>query len=207
MATDFILVRHGQSLWNDKGRCQGTVIHPPLNEIGREQAHIAGSDLASDPLVKPSAIYASNQTRALETARIVGASLGLPSVLIDPRLSEMEQGTWQGMLYKDIKKKWGDLYRQLYDAPFETTPPGGETMAMVATRVFAALDDIASFHPDSQIVIVSHEIPLALIRCAAYGSSLRDMWSFAPHNCQPSRVLWPLKHPLEIPGPDAAEAA
>jgi probable phosphoglycerate mutase len=119
----------------------------------------------------------------------------------------MEQGLWQGILYSDIKKKWGDLYRQLYEAPFETTPPGGETMAMIARRVFAALDDIARFHPDSQIVIVSHEIPLALIRCAAYGNSLHDMWTFAPHNCQPSRVLWPLNHPVEIPDPGTAAAA
>ncbi len=203
MAADLILVRHGKSVWNDEGRCQGTVIAPPLNESGREQARIAAVDLAGDPLVRPAAIYASNQSRAMQTAQIVGAALGLPVVLIEPRLREMDQGQWQGILYSDIKEQWGDLYRRIYKAPFETTPPGGETMAEIAQRVFAALDDIARFHPNEQIVIVSHEIPLALIRCAAYGSSLHDLWNFAPHNCQPSRVLWPLNHPISIPNPDS----
>lgn len=41
------LVRHGQSTWNVEHRVQGQTMHPPLTELGREQADLARETLRS----------------------------------------------------------------------------------------------------------------------------------------------------------------
>lgn len=201
MFADLVLIRHARSVWNDEGRCQGTIIEPPLNANGRVQAQIAAGELCAAK-VDAEVIYSSDQRRALETAEIIAARLELP-IRTDIRLREFDQGVWQGMMYPDIKAQYGNLYRRMYEAPFEMRPPSGETMAQAARRVFAALDDIANLHLSRRVIVVSHEIPIAIVRCAAYTTDLTRMWDFTPHNCQPSRVLWPIPHPIVIPEPDA----
>jgi broad specificity phosphatase PhoE len=200
MFSDLILIRHARSTWNDEGRCQGTTVEPPLNPKGKLQAQIAAGEFYAAK-IDARAIYSSDQRRAVETAEAIGARLGLP-VLTDVRLREMEQGAWQGMMYPDIKAQYGELYRRMYDTPWDMCPPGGETMEQVTRRVFAALDDIASRHINQRVLVVSHEIPIAIVRCAAYGPDLTRMWDFTPHNCQPSRVIWPLARSVSIPGAD-----
>ncbi len=200
MTVELILFRHGQSVWNDAGLCQGAALEPPLSPAGRAQAAFAARALAArrEPV---NALYSSDQARALETARFLSQAVGDLPVRPEPRLRELHQGDWQGLPFSEIRARFGDLYRRLYEAPFEVLPPGGETMAAAARRVFSALDDIAAAHPAGRVIIVSHEIPLALVRAAAYGADLARLWDFAPRNCEPSRVLWPLPHSVTIPAP------
>lgn len=197
MPADIILIRHGRSTWNDEGRCQGNVIDPPLNFKGRLQAQIAAGEFEAAK-ADAQCIYSSDQRRALETAETIASRLNIP-VYTDVRLREMGQGQWQGLLYPEIIAKWGDLYKALYDTPFDMCPPGGETMGDVARRVFAAMDDIAVRHSGRRVILVSHEMPIAIARCAAYSGDLQRVWDFGPHNCEPSRILWPLRHPVVIP--------
>src|SRR5690242_8696605 len=91
MAT-LLLVRHGETDWNAEGRLQGQTDRP-LNEYGRRQARELAERLAGDGVV---AIYASDLSRAKETAEIVGGRLGLP-VVVDPDLRERNWGTWEGL--------------------------------------------------------------------------------------------------------------
>ena len=77
-------VRHGQSTWNVLDRLQGHELSPPLTDLGREQAQHAAETLADHGIVR---LLSSPATRALETARIIGAHLGL-EVEVDPMLLE-----------------------------------------------------------------------------------------------------------------------
>ena len=45
MARSLLLLRHGQSTWNDEGRWQGQA-DPPLSALGSAQASEAASRLA-----------------------------------------------------------------------------------------------------------------------------------------------------------------
>jgi broad specificity phosphatase PhoE len=67
-------VRHGQSTWNVLDRLQGHELSPPLTDLGREQAHDAAEALADRGVVR---LLSSPATRALETAEIIAARLGL----------------------------------------------------------------------------------------------------------------------------------
>lgn len=77
-------VRHGQSTWNVIDRMQGHAAHPPLTELGREQAAKAAANLAGRGVT---AILTSPAVRASETADIIAAHLGL-DVTVEPMLME-----------------------------------------------------------------------------------------------------------------------
>jgi broad specificity phosphatase PhoE len=142
--------------------------------------------------VAPSAIYSSDQIRAVETALIVRAALGEIPLLLDARLREMDQGVWEGMLYSQIEAEYGEPFRRFRIAPFEVTPPGGESMAEMVRRTFAALDSIAARHPQGTVLVVSHEFPVAAAACAGAGFPITRLLETTPGNCHWLTVRWPL---------------
>ena len=68
--TQMLVVRHGQSTWNEQKRWQGQA-DPPLSEFGREQA-----GEASKTIGQVDAIISSPQLRAAETAAIISSAIG-----------------------------------------------------------------------------------------------------------------------------------
>ena len=70
---ELYLVRHGQSAKNANPSTH--MVEPPLTELGERQARRAGDALADKEIVK---LYCSPMLRALQTARLVAAPLGLP---------------------------------------------------------------------------------------------------------------------------------
>lgn len=198
MGTRLILVRHGRSAWNEAKRCQGSAIEPRLTRLGRRQAVTAGRQLRRAQ-VSPSAIYSSDQIRAVETAYIIRAALGEMPLYLDARLREMNQGVWEGMLYRDIRAEYGDLYRQFCESPFKATAPDGETAAQLVERTFEMMDSIATRHPNQTVLVVSHEFPLAVVACAAEGAPLTQVWDYSPGNCQWLTVGWPLGRRVAMP--------
>ena len=82
-----ILVRHGQSAWNviyAKTRVDPDLPDPGLTDEGRRQAAFAAERLRAHA---PRRILASPYTRALETAAIIAAALGL-GVEVEPLVRE-----------------------------------------------------------------------------------------------------------------------
>lgn len=186
MTATLLLIRHGETDWNVEGRYQGQA-GPGLNARGREQAHELAGLLATQPV---DMIYSSDLPRSMETALIIGESLNLP-VRSDPRLRELHQGAWQEMLYLDIKQQYEDKLQAFRRAPLIYSPPGGETLEQVTRRVLEALDDIAAQHPDQQIVVVTHKLPMAIVRCLLAGEGPARVWDALPSNAQIVQVSWP----------------
>ncbi len=142
--TRILVVRHGQSEWNADGRWQGQE-NPPLTELGRRQAHHAAQAVGA-----VDAIYASPLDRAATTALIVSEATGVGPVVLVEGLMERHAGEWQGLTRDQIEQAWPGYL----DAG--RRPPGWEDDDLVESRVMAALDDIASEHPDSHVLAVAH---------------------------------------------------
>lgn len=160
-AVRLILIRHGETDWNVEGRYQGQA-DPPLNARGEVQAQALAERLTADG-VRPVGIYASPLRRAWRTAEVLAQRLGVP-LWAEPRLQEIHLGAWQGVLAKDIARRWPDLFQRWQTEPWAVRPPGGETMAEVQARVHAAVDDILSRHPGQTVALVAHRLPLLLIK-------------------------------------------
>lgn len=164
LMTYLILIRHGETDWNVDGRYQGQA-DPPLNAKGLAQAYRLAEELAG---VELRVLYTSPLRRALQTARILAETLDLP-LHQEPRLMEIHQGDWQGRLRADIAARYPDLFRRWETEPWAVTPPGGEHLAQVQARVYAAVDDFLARHRSQRIGLVIHRIPIALIKVRYQG--------------------------------------
>jgi probable phosphoglycerate mutase len=111
----------------------------------------------------------SELSRAVQTAEIAAAMLGLP-VRVRERLHEFPAGDFLGRPYEHgffdaMVTSWlrGDL---------EAGVPGGETGRQTAERVLAVLDDVADEFRGETVLVVSHGgVILALWGAIAPGSS------------------------------------
>jgi broad specificity phosphatase PhoE len=182
--TTILLVRHGETDWNRDGRVQGQS-DPPLNELGREQAHELAASVAGEQV---DAVYASDLQRARQTAEILAAELGLP-VVVDADLRELDFGQWEGHtidelteLYPDAVERWqtGD------EMPWE----GGETREEMAARIRAAVRRLAAMHAGGRILLIAHGGPVRVLLMDAEGLAFpeqrREFRRIA--NCDLSRI-------------------
>jgi 2,3-bisphosphoglycerate-dependent phosphoglycerate mutase len=183
--TQLVLIRHGQTRWNREGRWQGQA-DPPLNAFGRRQAHRAAQALRGIGLDH---LYSSDLCRALETAHIIGAELGL-AVIPEPRLREVNLGRWQGMLSADIEAHYPDEFRRWHTSPLTTRPPDGEDLHTLAARVLEAISEIALRHPDQRVVLVAHELPIAIVLAHAWGVELAQLRALIPATGAWQEVAW-----------------
>jgi broad specificity phosphatase PhoE len=183
----FWLVRHGQTDWNLTGRWQGQAPYAPgLNGVGHAQA-LAVRDQLKDMLF--SAIYSSDLLRARQTADLIAEALGL-TVILEPRLREINLGIWEGMLSDEIEAKYPHELAERALNPFNTRAPKGESPREVAERVLTALDEIANKQGDEPALIVAHGVSLAVIICHANGFPIEDVYQHIPLNAQPYYVQW-----------------
>jgi broad specificity phosphatase PhoE len=90
-----------------------------------------------------------------------------------------------------IKAHYKDLWRERTMDPADFSPPGGESVAEVARRVQAAMNDIAHLHSTGHIIIVSHGLALATIICKIRGKPVGKAYEFIPENGKPTWVEWP----------------
>ena len=164
--TRLLLIRHGETDWNVEGRYQGQA-DPPLNERGLAQARALAERLKREG-IRPAAIYSSPLRRAWQTAQIIAEAVGAP-LFAEPRLKEICLGEWEGVLTPEIMRRWPETFRDWEERPWETRPPGGETIAEVQKRVYAAVDDILARHPNDTVAIVAHRLPLALLKIRYQG--------------------------------------
>jgi broad specificity phosphatase PhoE len=175
--TTLYVIRHGETPWNVEGRYQGQ-LDPPLNENGRRQAEASAHKLA--PLGFE-AIYSSDLARAHQTAAALAEKTGLP-VQLDPRLREIHQGKWQGVLIGDIRAGWPNEIEGWESRPWEYPPPGGESLPQMQTRLVAAVDEIIARHPKDKVAVFSHKLPIALLKIRWQGHPAEEIWSLLPAN-------------------------
>ena len=173
------MVRHGETDWNLEGRFQGQA-DPALNTNGLTQARELAGVLGDAGI---QAIYSSDLTRALETARPLAESLGLP-IRTDRRLREINLGEWQGLLLTDIQMRHAELFRSHMADPLSVASPGGETALQVEQRAKHALDEILQMHPDETVAIVAHGFVIAVLRVRLENKRMDQVWDLVPDSAQ-----------------------
>jgi broad specificity phosphatase PhoE len=155
-----VLARHGQTDDNlEPIRAQG-FSDTPLNETGRRQAHELAERVARMPIVS---LWASDLSRAAETAAIVGARIGLEP-RPDARLREGDRGDWEGRLFLDIRRDDPDGYAAWMRAGASFRFPGGESLQEQSDRVWACLQEI---HATGELpaLVVCHRGSIRVVLC------------------------------------------
>jgi 2,3-bisphosphoglycerate-dependent phosphoglycerate mutase len=118
-----ILLRHGNSLWNQANLFTGWV-DVDLSDQGREEAKRAGHLLAESGL-KPDILFTSKLKRAINTANIAldAADRGWIDVVRDWRLNERHYGALQGKDKAQTLAEYGPEKFQTWRRSFDVPPP------------------------------------------------------------------------------------
>jgi probable phosphoglycerate mutase len=144
-----LLVRHGESTWNARGRWQGWA-DPPLSDLGRAQAEAAAP--AAAPI---DAVVSSDLQRALVTAELMAAVLDIDEVHIEPDLRERDVGDFTGLTRDEIEERWPGVLSDVA-ASIARDPRFGESVEQLATRVNAALARLGATFAGQRVLVVTH---------------------------------------------------
>ena len=150
------LVRHGQSVGNEKQLFFGWSDHP-LTELGRDQARQAADKLREVSFTR---CVSSDLARAWDTARICVESRGI-EVEAEPALREQNMGGMEGLTFSQAHERYGELLERMLDDWIHVDPPGGERVAHMIRRVGDCVDNIVRRGEDT--LIVAHNGSLSLI--------------------------------------------
>ncbi|KAM0976691.1 hypothetical protein ACFX2I_019515 [Malus domestica] len=185
-----ILIRHGESLWNEKNLFTGCV-DVPLSKKGVEEAIEAGKRISNIPvdMIYTSALIRAQMTAMLamtqhrrkkvpvimhnesERARAWSQIFSEDTlkqtipVVADWRLNERMYGELQGLNKQETADRYGKEqvheWRRSYDIP----PPNGESLEMCAQRAVAYFKD----QIEPQLLAGKN------VMIAAHGNSLRSI--------------------------------
>jgi phosphoserine phosphatase len=184
MATQIILLRHGETEWNRVERFRGHY-DIPLNATGLQQAARAAGWIAER--FQPTAIYSSPLSRAWLTAEAVARACGLPVQRYDG-LIDLNFGVWQGLTPAQVREGWPVEAADWYAHPERAQIPGGEALTQARRRIFAAMEETARQHTDETLVLVGHTHVLCLLLMAVLDIPDDHFWSIRLDNCAVSLV-------------------
>ncbi|HUO47049.1 MAG TPA: histidine phosphatase family protein [Acidimicrobiia bacterium] len=146
-----LIVRHGQAAGNTEHRFIGQS-DVPLDDLGRAQARALAARLAHLPIVR---IISSDLARSVDTITPIAEHIGL-RVETDPRLREINNGEWSGLLPAEIAGRWPDLW-EAYIGGDDVERPGGETWAEVRARTLSAISELAA--TEGTVLVCTHGGP------------------------------------------------
>jgi 2,3-bisphosphoglycerate-dependent phosphoglycerate mutase len=135
MSASLVLVRHGQSEWNEKNLFTGWK-DPGLTEKGVEEAKSAGIQLRTEGF-QFDVMFTSDLLRAQKTGEIILKELGVTNlpVIKNQALNERDYGDLSGLNKDEAREKWGDEQVHIWRRSFDSPPPGGESLKGTAERV------------------------------------------------------------------------
>ena len=143
MSVEIVFETHSISVDNERGVASGW-LPGPLSRRGRALAAELGERRRDDRI---SAVFASDLTRAVETAEIAFAGSDVP-IHTDPRLRECNYGALNGMPRAQLE---ADRLRRI-DEPF----PEGESWRQALDRVKGFLDELAATRDGERVLVIGH---------------------------------------------------
>jgi 2,3-bisphosphoglycerate-dependent phosphoglycerate mutase len=185
-----ILLRHGQSVWNQWNVFTGWV-DVPLSSQGIEEAFAAGKlirDIPIDvifttPLIRASmtamlamSVHSSHKVPVIkhtgegkmeEWGKIFSVETMEKCIPVIPawQLNERMYGELQGLNKAELAKKYGPEQVHIWRRSFDVSPPGGESLEMTAARTIPYFEEN----------IFPHLIEGRNVFVSAHGNSLRSI--------------------------------
>jgi probable phosphoglycerate mutase len=162
--TQVILIRHGETVWNQQRRMQGHS-NSPLSETGVRQARQLAQRLKQ---ISFTTLYSSDSERAHRTARSVAEVTG-HEIVLEPRLRERHFGVFEGLTGTEISSQFPDAYARFKARDQDYVIPGGESALEFRTRVSSCLHEVGERHARETVVVITHGLVLDVVYRAARG--------------------------------------
>jgi 2,3-bisphosphoglycerate-dependent phosphoglycerate mutase len=151
-----ILVRHGQSIYNQENRFTGS-LDVDLTQFGEQEAKLAGQKLMD---FKFDFAYTSTLKRARESLRIILDEIHQNNIKIiqNSALNERDYGSLQGLNKDETIAKYGVNQVGIWRRSFAIRPPNGESLDDTFNRTipFYKQEIEPKLKLKNKILIVSH---------------------------------------------------
>jgi len=153
-----VLVRHGQSQWNEKNLFTGWK-DPDLTQKGEREAIEAGLAL-KESNYKFDIMFTSVLLRAKRTGKLILEQVGQEDLKTfeNEALNERNYGDLAGLNKDDARKKWGEDQVYKWRRSFDIAPPAGESLKMTAERVLPYFEEkiLPLLKENLEILVVAH---------------------------------------------------
>ena len=120
----FLLVRHGQSIWNHDSKFTGWT-NIPLTQKGKDEA-VKIAKTIKDNHLRPNIIFSSVLNRAIDTSNIIKEQFNVNSnmeIHTSWRLNEKHYGHLEGVQRQYIRDIYGDKFTTMMRGNFNMKPP------------------------------------------------------------------------------------
>lgn len=172
---ELYIVRHGQTLWNQGKRLQGST-DISLNDNGRDLAIKTGQALADTTI---DVIYASPLKRAYETASLIRGDRNI-EIITDDRIKELSFGHFEGESFSELLKDDSLTFKYFFKKPhLYQAADDGETLEHLIERAGQFMSEV--IEPLEQkcerVMIVAHGALNKAIMSYIKKHSVEYFWS------------------------------
>lgn len=182
----FVLVRHGESTWNELKLVQGQNDEAQLNERGKQQASCAVASLRQHSF---DLILSSDLARALQTAEILGQALGL-EIDTTTALRERSFGEFEGRALSELPASQSGIeYRMVVDD--QAHPPGGESLRELQARAGNFIESLHAERTGERLLLVTHGGTIRALRAYCEGVTMQNLAWDRVRNCS----MWTVSAP------------
>ena len=172
------LIRHAPTASNEQGIFMGT-LDLPVGEQGLVAARTAGLVLASTKFTR---YYSSPLLRARQTAECLFKNV---PITFDERLIERGLGKWQNQSKGQVRKDYPEAFFSSGTMNPFFKPPDGEALEDVLSRVQSFLRNILSLDENDNVVVVTHNGILRVIRCWLEVKPLEEIFTASEPYLEP----------------------
>ncbi len=166
-----LVTRHGETTFNVQNKICGRT-DVPLTPHGVEQARALAQNLRGTQI---DTIISSPLSRAKDTAQIIQSVCG-GALITDERLIEQDYGAFEG------KDRFSESFLA-NKRQFAFRYPGGESMMMLAHRVYSLLDELAVHSRSNTTLLVCHNGVCRAIHTYFHDLANEEYAQFSLENC------------------------
>jgi broad specificity phosphatase PhoE len=173
-----VLVRHGESTWNELKLVQGQNNESNLDDRGREQAREAGLSLRSQDF---DAILTSDLARTRETAEIIAQELEL-TIMTTDALRERSFGDFEGRPLRELTHSLSGIENHVV-VDDNAHPPNGESLQELWHRVGTFVESLGERRRDERLLLVTHGGTIHALRAYCAGEPPLNHYWYRVENC------------------------
>lgn len=163
------LMRHGPTVQTGEKRLVGR-FDAPLDEDGLALAHQLAKDLAEAEIAH---VVCSPLARSADMGRLIAPALSA-RLHIEPELSEINLGAWDGLPVAEIRARWPGEYEKRGEDLYTYRPPGGENFHDLQARVLATFSRVTR-SLDGNLLIIGHRAVNRALLADILGLPLTEM--------------------------------
>lgn len=152
------LIRHGESTSNVDKTFTGQQ-NASLTDLGHRQAACIQSYFLGIPIDR---ILSSDLSRAYDTALPLSKVSRVP-IETTPQLREIYGGKWEGERFADLQYLYPEDYALWRYDIAAARPTDGESIVEISQRVCSAVEAFVRTHPEENIVITTHAVPIRVM--------------------------------------------